>query len=169
MELKEIVLLYSNRLVKNDKFNIVECSMNRILDEIKKIGIPDIVLNKFEPIDIEVISGVLVFSKSRISEMYLGVEIATGHVICFSELIGSYSFMNTDYESFIKTNYVYEIFKTICVAAKVYGEYYDNTPSGGNFEKYSEVLNELILITDGKATREGIWFSLIQEMSMGVI
>jgi len=167
MDISEIELLYMNQLNKNlfvDSF-----LMNENISKLNEIGVPSLILNKFIPYTQNILSDVITFSKSNLSEIYLGIEMESNNVVCFSDKYNSYTFMNTDYESLIKTNYTYETFKKICVSVQTYGPYYDNTPSGGNFEKYAKVLEKLILRIDERSVKEGIWYSLIQEMELGVI
>lgn len=169
MDLREILLLFESEL-KKDFFNSNSNEFwTKYLSEINSIGIPNLVLDKFIPYQQEIVDDVLVFSKSKISDIFLGINLNTGHVVCFSDYNPIQSFVNTDYVSFIKTNSVYEIFRRVCLITQSLGAYYDKTEKGGNYEKYANLLRELINGVDEKAANEGVWHSLILEMSMGVI
>jgi hypothetical protein len=168
MDIREIKLVYSTSLSRNlilDKGELPD----REFSKINNIGIPKIVLDKFKPNKMRIQNGILIFSKSYLSDIYLGINMQSQNVICFSEMYNSNSFMNSDYESFIKTNFAYETFRSICITNQIFGPYYDNTPQGGNFEKYANLLKELIQDIDERSANEGVWHSLIEEMSMGVI
>lgn len=159
MEINEIKLLFGKSLV----------FFESILDDsIKKIGIPIIVLDKYIPYYKETIN-FTIFSKSNISNIFLGIDKRNKNVICFSDEFQIFSFVNSDYRNFIKVNFIYETFRKICLLEEKYGAYYDDSPEGGNFEKYANVLEMLIKDIDERATKEGIWHSLIEEMRLGVI
>lgn len=159
MELKEINLLFGKQLVflENISKNLI-----------KDIGIPAIVLDKFTPHYEETID-FTIFSKSNISNIFLGIDNINKNVVCFSNEFKTYSFVNSNYEAFVKTNFANEILRKYCIPNETYGAYYDNSPEGGNFEKYANVLEMLIKDIDERATKEGVWHSLIEEMKLGVI
>ncbi len=78
-------------------------------------------------------------------------------------------FINSSYKQLIISNYVYfNVIKKLIFSESL-GAYYDNSPEGGNFEKYANVLEMLIKDIDERATKEGVWHSLIEEMKLGVI
>lgn len=85
----------------------------------------------------------------------------------FSEEV--FAYYNSSVSNLILSLFSYHFFVCRLIDNKILGSYYDNTPQGGNFEKYAELLKDLIFDIDERATREGVWCSLIQEMSMGVI
>lgn len=78
-------------------------------------------------------------------------------------------FINSDFEKLLLCTNSYNFFLKRLIMSKSFGSYYDNTPQGGNFKKYANLLKELILDIDERAANEGAWHSLIQEMSIGAI
>ena len=159
MDINEIKLLFGNQLAYFDK--VANPSIN-------EIGVPAIVLNKYIPY-YEENSDITFFSKSNISNLFLGIDKKNGNIVCFSKEFHTCSFVNSNYEAFIKVNFINEMFRKYCIPNAVYGAYYDNTPEGGNFEKYANALEKLIKEIDERATKEGVWLSLIEEMKLGVI
>lgn len=78
-------------------------------------------------------------------------------------------FINSSIEQLLLCTYSFDFVIKRLIEKKSLGPYYDNSPKGGNFEKYAELLKEMIFDIDERATSEGAWFSLIQEMSIGAI
>ncbi|MCA6365217.1 MAG: hypothetical protein IM638_19450 [Bacteroidetes bacterium] len=167
MELEEIQILFSNELNRNLLTNEAPLLYRFEIQLINSIGIPKLSFDKFIPCNEGMIDNKLVFSKSIISPIYLGIDGDTKEVVCFSNIFKSYSFVNTDYESFIRSIFTYEVFRSICLKPQKLGEYYENSPYRGNYHKYSELLHNLINIVDTRATIEGHWASLIDEMKIG--
>jgi hypothetical protein len=101
---------------------------------------------------------------------YLVINAKTGNVYHqWNYDNPSFVFVNSSFEKLLTSNFVYFYIIKKLILIKALGAYYDNTENGGNFEKYANLLKEMILDIDERATQEGAWSTLIQEMSIGVI
>ena len=78
-------------------------------------------------------------------------------------------FINSNIKSMLLCEFSYHFFIRRLISSKVLGAYYDNSDSGGNFEKYACLLEDIIKDIDERAAKEGVWHSLIEEMKLGVI
>jgi hypothetical protein len=78
-------------------------------------------------------------------------------------------FINSDIKSMLLCEFSYNFFIRRLIKSKALGAYYDNSSIGGNFEKYACLLEDILKDIDERATKEGVWHSLIEEMKLGVI
>jgi hypothetical protein len=165
MTIKEIEILFSEDLANiNLDANLKENIQDGILDDFEMIGIPKLILDKFEgQTDLVYENGIVVFSKSNLSDIKLGLQLSTKNVICFSEEYNSSSFMNTNYMCFVRCVFVYEILKQLIIIPQKLGDYYEF------HQNYAERLQELINEIDSDAIKNGVWYNLIEEMKLGVI
>lgn len=146
---------------------------------IENVGIPSIII----PLSgnfYKVVSPYFIDNKQKVviaettnshSPHFLIIDIKEGSVMNqwnFKEGV-KVVFVNSDISKLIASNRVYEQVVRKMIIEKSLGAYYENTPQGGYFEKYSQLLKEIISCIDEKAANEGVWHSLILEMSMGVI
>lgn len=74
-----------------------------------------------------------------------------------------YSFYNSSINSLLLSLLCYDFFVRKLIVSKSLGEYHIN------HEKYANMLYELISDVDKAAVEKGVWFSLIDEMKLGVI
>lgn len=74
-----------------------------------------------------------------------------------------YSFYNSSINSLLLSLLCYDFFIRKLIVSKSLGEYHMN------HEKYADMLFELISDVDKTAVEKGVWFSLIDEMKIGVI
>ena len=74
-----------------------------------------------------------------------------------------YSFYNSSIYKLILSLFIYDFFLKRLIMSNLLGEYHIN------YEKYADLLFELIFDIDKIAVVKGAWFSLIDEMKLGVI
>jgi len=75
----------------------------------------------------------------------------------------AYAFYNSSVSKLLISLLSYDFFIKKLITSKSFGEYHIN------HEKYANVLFELITDIDQAAVEKGVWFSLIDEMKLGVI
>jgi hypothetical protein len=139
-----------------------------------EIGLPQRVLsNKFKLLETvtfdEQHNCLILGSNTHIEDWKLKLDINQRNIFYSSANNEILCFYNTSISKLLLCNFSYEFFIRRLIKAESFGAYYDNSSTGGNFEKYANVLKELIIGIDETAAKEGAWHSLIEEMSMGVI
>jgi len=144
---------------------------------LENIGIP----NKIVPIggcDFKILSspyiknGYLILGKITNSESthYLIMDISNENIYVEwnYNLHPERVFINSNIENLLLCNYIYNFFIHRLIISEALGAYYDNN-EGGNYYKYADLLQAMISDTDKTAIKRGVWYSLIQEMRLGVI
>jgi hypothetical protein len=170
MQLKEIKYLFFDELVE---FQPNKSLQNIISDKLYNtlifIGLPKKALCRFiAGLDYNTNLQKIQLLKSNSIDIYIGIDIKTENIICYSKYAED-SFVNTDYELFVKCHFIYELYKKHVLIPQKLGAYYDNSSTGGNFKKYACLLEDIIMDIDERAAKEGVWHSLIEEMKLGVI
>lgn len=142
---------------------------------LENVGIP----NKITPlggIEYEILSNPYIKNDK---ELILGKTINTNTEHCFflnienNNIFHQWNYNNIPLNIFINSNidkmllcdFVYVALIRRLILSKSLGAYYDDA----NYEKYANLLNEIIFDIDEEATKKGAWCSLIQEMSIGAI
>lgn len=157
----------------------------KLSDEIKKIidsntvflienvGIPKkIIYSEIEFIIPCIESDYLKFGHANhLHEIQFGIELKSSRVISYGNFNNSnyYSVINENLQNLLVSSFCNDFFVRRLIHSEAFGPYYDNTPKGGNFERYAGLLKDLISDIDERAANEGAWHSLIEEMSIGVI
>lgn len=138
------------------------------------IGLPQRILsNKFIFLETAIFDKkknlLILGSNTHVEDWKLKIDIKKRTIFYSSENSDIFCFYNSSISNLLLCNFSYEFYIRRLINMESFGPYYDNTPTGGNFEKYSSLLKDLITDIDERAANEGAWHSLIEEMSMGVI
>jgi|GEM_PF-6086493 len=170
---------YSNGLFKfilpDEVINVINSADLYCLEH---IGLPNRILsNEFvfynKPIFDQDQDCLLLGKNTHVSEWELKMNIINRSIF-YSGKSSSlrtdvYCYYNSNISKFLLCHFSYEFYVRRLIGSEALGPYYDNTPEGGNFGKYAELLKGLIKDIDEQATKEGAWYALIEEMSLGVL
>jgi hypothetical protein len=170
MQLKEIKYLFFDELVNLQPDELLHGVVSdKLYNDLMFIGLPQKVFGKFI-VDLNWNTEFknIQLMKSNISDIYIGINPSVENIVCYSQYADD-CIVNIDYESFVKCHFSYELFRRQILIPQKLGAYYDNSETGGNFEKYACLLEDLLKDIDDRATKEGVWHSLIEEMKLGVI
>jgi len=167
---KEKFILKTKTIKLSDKIKTILDSDTSWL--IENIGFPEkmigILIIFIEPI---IKNNYVIFGYSTYyNVIQYGIDINSRNIVIWNDnQKKASSFVNSSMKHFLSASYSYETFIRRLIAHKSLGAYYDNSDSGGNFEKYACLLEDIIKDIDERAAKEGVWHSLIEEKKLGVI
>lgn len=164
-------LSYTNPLFKFKVSDEIKSKLNRedfiILTE---IGLPTKILSNSFVYNTQVVddsNGSIVLGYNcHVKEWELKICIADSSIYYSGKgklTDEVYAFYNSSISKLLLSILSYDFFVRKLIITKSFGEYHIN------HEKYANILFELIFDIDKTAVEEGVWFSLIDEMRLGVI
>jgi hypothetical protein len=159
--------------IEMHKIKLTEKLKNKLDEDLiyilENIGLPKkIVYSKIDFIEPIVESSIFLFGvANHLSDMKFGIELNTGRIITYGayEENNFYSIINSSLNKLLLCSFTYNFFIRRLISSESLGTYYDNN----NYEKYANLLKEMIFDIDKEASEKGAWSSLISEMSMGAI
>lgn len=156
------------------KFKISEEIKSKLNHEdfiaLTEIGLPTKILSNSFVYNEHVVDdnngSIILGYNTHVKEWELKVNIADSSIFYSGKgkLTGEvYAFYNSSINSLLLSLLSYDFFIRKLIVSKSFGEYHIN------HEKYANMLFELISDIDKTAIEKGVWFSLIDEMKLGVI
>lgn len=156
------------------KFNVPEKIKSKLnhtdFIALTEIGLPTKILsNSFvynEQIVEDGMGSIVLGYNSHVKEWELKISITDSSIFYSGK--GNltdevYAFYNSSISNLLLSLLSYDFFIIKLIKSKSFGEYHIN------HEKYANILFELISDIDKSAVEKGVWFSLIDEMKLGVI
>ncbi len=135
-----------------------------------EIGLPTKILSNsfvyYEQVIDDYNGSIILGRNTHVKEWELKINIADSSIFYsgkgnLTEEV--YAFYNSSIHALLLSLLIYDFFIRKLIISKSLGEYHIN------HEKYANMLFELIYDIDKIAVEKGVWFSLIDEMKLGVI